>query len=143
MQLKKIICFSLSLLAADVGLSRALDIPLSGGNDSKGGANIAPKDYASLREKFQADKLVVINVNEIGFSRTYSSYVPTSGPQAKISGASFMVNLSDNSYEWFAPLSVLKGSEKWDEPPKFPGLTNAYYQAIEQAKDDITKPLIQ
>jgi hypothetical protein len=26
---------------------------------------------------------------------------------------------------------------EWDEPPKFPGLTTAYYQAIELAKDKI------
>lgn len=110
---------------------------------SNGGVNVAPKDFASLREKFQADKLVVIDIREMGFARTYSAYFPTSEPKANISGTSFMVNLKDNSYEWFAPLAVMKGSEKWDEPPKYPGLTNAYYQALEQAKDDITKPLIQ
>jgi hypothetical protein len=28
----------------------------------------------------------------------------------------------------------------WDEPPKFPGLTNAYFQAVEQFKDGAKKP---
>ena len=29
---------------------------------------------------------------------------------------------------------------KWDEAPNFPGLTNAYFQAIETAKNGLLKP---
>ena len=36
---------------------------------------------------------------------------------------------------------VARGTEgTWDEPPKFPGLTNAYYQALETAMDTVKKP---
>src|SRR5438105_4512456 len=45
------------------------------------------------------------------------------------------------SYE---DLQELKNADKaWDEPPKFPGLTNAYYQALELGKDQFRKALSQ
>ena len=28
----------------------------------------------------------------------------------------------------------------WDEPAKFPGLTNAYFQVVELGKDEVLRP---
>ena len=76
----------------------------------------------------------------IGISRDYSAYIPTSDPKGKIVGQGFMVNLSTNAYEWYQDLSTAKSSDgAWDEPPSYPGLTNAYFQAIELTKDDVLK----
>lgn len=107
------------------------------------GPNIARQDFSALGAKYGIDKLLVIAISDIGFKRPYASYIPTGEPKAEVNGVSYLVNLSNNTFEWYAPLRVVKGTDKWDEPPKFPGLTNAYFQAIEQLKDDVTKPLVK
>jgi hypothetical protein len=105
------------------------------------GPNIAGKDFSSLRKKHSIDKLVVINVGTLGFWRTYASYIPTADPKAIIGGTGYMVNLNNNTYEWYLPISIMKSADKnWDEPPKFPGLTNAYFQALELGRDSFLKP---
>ena len=108
------------------------------------GPNLAKKDYTSLRNKYEVDKLVVINIVNLGMWRTYSAYFPTSEPKAVVSGEGFMVNLTDNSYDWFTRISIFRSAEgKWDEPSTFPGLTNAYFQAVEVAKDSLKKPFTE
>lgn len=103
---------------------------------SNKGSNIADKDFGPLAQKYGVDKLLVIEVNAIGFVRTYSAYIPTSDPLAKFYGRGYLVNLKNNEYEWYQPLEITRSADlKWDEPPKFPGLTNAYYQALENGKD--------
>ncbi|MBL8514144.1 MAG: hypothetical protein JNJ55_09170 [Betaproteobacteria bacterium] len=105
------------------------------------GPDIARKDYSSFRAKYDIDKLVVVNYYMVGMTRSYSAYFPTSTPRATVSGIGYMVNLADNKYDWYEPLAVSRAAEgEWDEPPNFPGLTNAYFQAIEMAKDNLTKP---
>ena len=52
-----------------------------------------------------------------------------------------MINLSSNAYDFFAPINEMKGAEgKWDEPPDYPALTNAYYSVIESGKAAVQKP---
>jgi hypothetical protein len=106
------------------------------------GPNVAIKDFSPLKKKYNVDKLLVISIDRLGMLRTYSSYIPTSDPKALLQGNAFLVNLANNTYEWYLPINIMKSSdEKWDEPPKFPGLTNAYFQALEIGKDKIMKPL--
>jgi hypothetical protein len=105
-------------------------------------ANVARQDFTGFRSKVQADKLLVVSITSLGFVRAYSAYFPVGAPQATLKGAVFIVNLKNNSYEYYQPLSFLKASDgAWDEPPAFPGLTNAYYQVIELGRDAILKPL--
>lgn len=103
--------------------------------------NFARRDFSSLKAKYQIDKLLLVDVTALGVWRTYASYVPTSDPKAVLRGSSYLVDLTSNGYDWYLPLSLQKAAESaWDEPPKFPGLTNAYYQAIEAGKDAVVKP---
>jgi hypothetical protein len=102
------------------------------------------KDFRALASKHQIDKLVVIDVSMLGVLREYAAYFPTSDPKAIVNGKGFVVNLSSNAYEWFMPFDIRRAADgSWDEGPKFPGLTNAYYQSIEEAKDLVTAPLRQ
>lgn len=60
---------------------------------------------------------------------------------AVVSGEGYLVNLNSNVLEWYLPINISKGADgNWDEAPKFPGLTNAYFQAIELGKEAIKKP---
>ena len=100
------------------------------------GENSAVYDYSELAELHQADYVVVISVNSFGFSREFASYIPASEPVATFSGKGFMVDPKTNTYVWYRPFSVAKGIEgEWDQPPEFPKLTNAFYQAVAEARD--------
>lgn len=102
----------------------------------------ARKDFSSLRTKLAVDKLLVIDMPLVGYVRMYSSYVPTSDPKATVSGSSYLVDLKTNTYSWYVPIEISRSADgKWDEPPKFPGLTNAYFQALEAGRDSVLKPL--
>jgi hypothetical protein len=105
------------------------------------GANIALIDFSSLRTAHKIDKLAVIDISRLGILRPYSAYFPTSDPKASLVGVGYLVNLINNQYEWYQPVQVSKSAEgAWDEPPKFPGLTNAYFQTLEIGKDTFLKP---
>lgn len=105
------------------------------------GPNIAKKDFSSLRKKYNIDKLVVINIYTLGFWRNYNNYFPTSDPKGVLQGTGYIVNLTNNSYEWYLPVNIMKSADKnWDEPPKFPGLTNAYFHTVELGKDRFLAP---
>ena len=103
--------------------------------------NIARKNFAPLRQKYGIDKLLVIDITALGFIRTYASYIPTSDPKGLLQGVGYLVNLKNNTYDWYLPVVVTKSADQnWDEPPKFPGLTNAYFQALEIGMDSFLKP---
>jgi hypothetical protein len=105
--------------------------------------NAAKKNFAPLKQKYGVDKLLVIEIDAVGFERMYSAYFPTSDPKGLVRGTGYLVNLSTNTYEWYLPVYVAKSADgKWDEPTTFPGLTNAYYQALEMGKDAFLQPLV-
>jgi hypothetical protein len=105
--------------------------------------NFARKNFTALKAKYNVDKIVVIALSNVGIERLYSAYIPTADPKARVSGVSYLVNLDTNALEWYLPLNVQKASDgKWDEPAKFPGLTNAYFQVLEMTKDEVIKPFL-
>jgi hypothetical protein len=113
-------------------------------DSSRGAPAYAKKDFTSLKAKYKIDKLMVVQLTGVGFLRNYSAYFPTGEPKASVSGSAYIVNLNDNALEWYKDVAVLRAADgKWDEPPKYPGLTNAYYQSIELARDEVLKPLVQ
>ncbi|MEW6563507.1 MAG: hypothetical protein AB1400_09815 [Pseudomonadota bacterium] len=110
---------------------------------SQKGENVAPKDFTSLQQKYGVDRLLVIDISKLGFIRNYSAYIPVGAPSAQLRGLGYMVNLRSNKYEWYEEVWVLQGAEgNWDEPPKFPGLTNAYFQALEMGRNRLLKPFV-
>jgi hypothetical protein len=110
--------------------------------DRSGAApNQARKDFTGLRNKYRIDRLLVVHVAALGFTRRYSAYIPTGDAQASLQGSGYLVNLSNHNLEWFEAIDLFRSADgKWDEPPSYPGLTNAYFQVIELAKDSVKKP---
>lgn len=103
--------------------------------------NKAPKDFSSFKTKHNVTRLLVVDIGSVGVWRSFSGYVPTEMPRAVVHGSAFVVELSNHRLEWLHKLEVRRGAEgAWDEPPKFPGLTNAYYQALDTALEEIKKP---
>jgi hypothetical protein len=109
-----------------------------------GAPNVARKSFASFRSAHNVEKLLVIDIGFVGFERTFAAYVPTADPKAHVAGTVYLVNLTTNTYEWYEPIAIRKSSDgPWDEPPSYPGLTNAFYQALELTRDSVLKPLAQ
>lgn len=105
------------------------------------GPNVARKDHTPLKKRYDVDKLVVLNIALVGIERPYSAYVPTGDPKGVLVGQGYLVNLSNNTYEWHQNIRVIRAADgKWDEPPGYPGLTNAYFQAIESGMDEFKNP---
>ena len=115
------------------------DLPDLGASDP---VNKTRKNYSALKAKYQIDRLLVVHVTSLGVWRSYSAYVPTNVPRAVLNGTVSMVDLSSHALEWYLPLALSRAAEgAWDEPPKFPGLSNAYYQVLEASMDMVKKPL--
>ncbi len=105
------------------------------------GNDIAKKDFSSFRSKYHIEHLIVIDIHEVGFERPYAAYIPTSDPKGVVAGLGYEISLNNNTYEWYSPVNIqISADGQWDEPPKFPGLTNAYFQALETSKDNLLKP---
>ena len=118
-----------------VVIPEALNIAALPKNKTKA-PNATPRDFSSLKVKYGIDELLVFQVDSVGFVRPYAAYVPTGEPKGTVSGLGYMVDLGSNRYDWYQPVSVAKSADgKWDEPPSFPGLTNAYFQAVALGHD--------
>lgn len=99
--------------------------------NSAKGVNVAANDFSSLKSH-GITSAIIIDIRMLGVYRSYSSYIPTSDPMGVFSGAAYLVDLENNTYQWYLPVDVKKSSElAWDEPPSFPGVTKAYYQAVQ------------
>lgn len=117
------------------------DLPDLGASDPQ---NKSRKNFASLKAKYNIDRLLVVQFTALGVWRSYSAYVPTDLPKAVVVGNASLIDLATHSLEWYLPVTISRAAEgNWDEPPKFPGLANAYYQVLETGMDVIKKPLVR
>lgn len=102
----------------------------------------ARKDYSSLKTGSNVDRLLVVNLRALGAWRNYSAYVPTGAPRAVFQAEAYIVDLATHKLDWYESFDLTRMAEgSWDEPPKFPGLTNAHFQVMEEGKDAIKRAL--
>jgi hypothetical protein len=100
--------------------------------------DFAPHDFRGLREKYHADRALFIEIKQLGFQRSYYGFVPTSDPVAILRGTAMVVDLRTNGLLWYQPLAETRPADgAWDNPPDYPGLTNALYQTMENARRSI------
>lgn len=105
-------------------------------------AGFAEQDFTALKSAAGVDKLLVVQIDMLGAQRLYNGYIPTSAPTGAVSGKLFMVDLSNNKLELDQRISEFVAVEgEWDEPTQFPGVTTAYFRAVEQAKSFIKQQL--
>lgn len=104
--------------------------------------NAARKDYRPLKNQLQASHLLVVDLDYVGIKRDYASYVPTSEPYAIVQGLAYIINLTTNIYEWYLPIQQRHSpGQEWKNPPSYPALINAYYQAIETTREQVLSAL--
>ena len=123
-----------SVLTAPVEIKK---LPSSG----KSAPNKPKQDFTGLKARLGVDKLLVVELDFVGFVRSYAAYIPQTEPQATLRGLGYLVDLNSNTYDWYEPINIVQRSDgKWDEPPSFPGLTNAYFKVLELGKDTFLAP---
>ena len=100
--------------------------------------NFSDKDHRPLRATLGIDKLAYINIYTAGSTRQYNAYVPIGPPTGSLYGRVYLIDLKTNKYDLYDELSFkINVHGEWDEPPAFPGVTNAFYQAIESARNNV------
>lgn len=133
-----------TLLSARGQTAVVLDpIDLSKLGERKAEPGKARHDFSPLRTAHNLDRLLVVQIDSLGFTRNFAAYVPTGDPRATVNGAAYLVDLNTLTLDWYQPLTLsVPSADKWDEPPKYPGLTNAYFQAVERAMDQVRTPFV-
>lgn len=98
------------------------------------------RDLSPLKAAYGVDRLLLVNIQGTGATRSYYSIVPTSVPMAQVGGQGMVVNLADNKLLWFKPFAVVQAAQgEWDEPD-YPNLTNAFYQAMDTSRQQMITP---
>lgn len=98
----------------------------------------AKEDFTALATRENVRGVLVIQFVEVGVSRPYQSYIPVGSPYVKIKAIGRLVDRSSNQLKWYQEFEISRQvSGVWDEPPNYPNLTNAHYEAIELAKEAI------
>lgn len=112
----------------------------------RSGANpgFARKDFSAWKASGGVERLLVVHLRALGAWRNYSAYVPTGAPRAVFQGEAYIVDLASHKLDWYETFDLARTAEgNWDEPPNFPGLTNAYYQVVEEGKDAIKRAFVK
>ena len=98
----------------------------------------ARKDLRPLKQSMGVDKLVLVDINQVGVIRSYSSYIATSAPMGYLYGEAAIVDLNDNSYNMYQSVNIKTAVVgEWDEPENFPGITTAFYESINTLKEKV------
>lgn len=101
----------------------------------------ARKDFTAYKAKAGVDRLLVVDVQALGAWRNYAAYIPTGAPRAVFKAQAYLVDLSTHKLAWYERVDLGRPAEgNWDEPPAFPGMTNAYFQVLEEGKDAVKRP---
>lgn len=101
-------------------------------------------DLSAVQDKHQLDRLLLIDITELGFVRSYSTLVPLGAPRAVLRGSVYLVDLKSASLQAYQPIEMLQEAEgRWDEPPRYPGLSLAFFQALELGRDSLLAPLAE
>lgn len=101
------------------------------------------RDLTPIKGAYGVDRLLLVNVYATGATRSYFHFVPTSVPMAQVGGQGFVVDLADNKLLWFKPFVAVQAAQgEWDEPT-YTNLSNAFYQAMDNSRQQMITPFEQ
>jgi len=109
----------------------------------QGGAPGDPgKDYSRVLDAYQADYLVVLNLNGYGSIRQYYGFLPLNSPSGYANATGFMVKRGESKPLWYTGIGLQNRSMApvrgpWDQGPEFKNLIEATHQAISNSRTNL------
>ena len=101
------------------------------------------KDLSPMKAAHGIDRLLLVSIYATGATRSYYSIVPTSVPMAQVGGQGMVIDLSDNKLLWYQPFAAVQAAQgEWDEP-SYTNLSNAFYQAMDNSRQQMIAPFAQ
>lgn len=104
--------------------------------------NSSPKDFKTLKEKYDLDYLVIISVAKYGTIRNYYGFVPLGAPSAYFQVNGMMIKMTSNELAWYREMTEEESSVSvtgdWDQEPDYPNLTDALKSAIKKSRYIVT-----
>ncbi|MED7667224.1 hypothetical protein GXB78_08445 [Pseudomonas moraviensis subsp. stanleyae] len=101
------------------------------------------KDMTPMKVAHGIDRLLLVSIYATGATRSYYSVVPTSVPMAQVGGQGMVIDLADNKLLWYQPFAAVQAAQgEWDEP-SYTNLSNAFYQAMDNSRQQMIAPFAQ
>ena len=101
------------------------------------------KDLSPMKAAHGIDRLLRVSIYATGATRSYYSIVPSSVPMAQVGGQGMVIDLSDNKLLWYQPFAAVQAAQgEWDEP-SYTNLSNAFYQAMDNSRQQMIAPFAQ
>ena len=98
------------------------------------------KDMTPMKAAHGIDRLLLVSIYATGATRSYYSVVPTSAPMAQVGGQGMVIDLSDNKLLLYQPFAAVQAAQgEWDEP-SYTNLSNAFYQAMDNSRQQMIAP---
>ncbi len=99
--------------------------------------NFSKKNFVSVGTDNGVDHVLVVQLGTLGTIRNFANYVPVGDPYAVFNALMYMVDTTTNEYLFYEPINITQYSETPWKEEGYPGITNAYYTAIERGKEQI------
>ncbi|PTU31299.1 hypothetical protein CJD38_08085 [Stenotrophobium rhamnosiphilum] len=111
-------------------------------SSSSKGKYIALRDYSALQRSDGIDRLLLLSLDQVGTSRTYFGFAPTSPPIAVAKASGQMVDLKTGKILWStSSLRNQSVTPPWDQPPSYPNIDSAIATAIVGAGNAVVSDL--
>ncbi|MFL0809023.1 MAG: hypothetical protein K6L76_01280 [Agarilytica sp.] len=99
--------------------------------------NFAKNKFDGVGTKHDVNQVLVVDMKTLGTLRNFANYIPVGDPYAVFNAVMYMVDTTTNAYTFYELIDVKQYSDSPWKEEGFPGITNAYYTAIETGKSQI------
>lgn len=107
----------------------------SSGKDAKG---YATKNFTALSGRLNADKILLVDVQQLGALRNYYGPIPLGAPKAVCKLEGQLIELKTNKILWRYTSSVtVPVTGEWDQAPNYPNFNTAIEKAMQVAKQEL------
>ncbi len=109
-------------------------LPRSG----KSSKQFAHKNFTVLAGELNADKILLVDIKQLGATRSYYGPIPLGAPKAICKLEGQLVDLKTNKVLWRYTSDVtVPVSGKWDQAPHYPNFNTAIHKAMRIAKQEL------
>ena len=137
--IEKLTARGLTVKAIQVPIDPKQYPELSGAADGK---RVADHDYTALHRSLGIDRLLLVQLAQVGTRRNYYGFIPTSAPSALARVTAQMIDLKTGTLLWStASQRACAIATPWDEPPGYVNVDRAIVAAMNSAGSDVINDL--